>query len=634
LNHKISRGVLWSISCLILFACNKNNKSELVLSLEKIFYSHGFTEIPDRVYNVADFGAVADGKTLTTQAIQRAIDQASKEGGGKVVFEKGTYLSGAIFIKSNVEFHLAEGVVIKAIQDDSHYPERMTRIGGIEMEWPSALINVYEQKNVRITGTGTIDGNGKYWWDKFWGDPKFSGGMWVDYKKRNIRWAVDFDCKRVRAVVVYKSKNVLLKDFTIKRSGFWTVTMTYSNRVHVDGLIIRNNIDGYGPSSDGINTDSSRDILVENCDIDCNDDNLCIKAGMNADGLRVNRPSENIVYRNCITRSGHGVIVLGSDTAGGIRNVEAYGLEGIGTKIGIRFKGAKIRGGVMENIWFHDIKMKNVTNPFHFELNWYPEFSYPKIPDNIPEEEIPDRWRTMTQPVIPAEKGIPEYKNLKFSNIDVKNAKQAFYVNAYPEKPMRNLIWENITIEADEGGIVNHASNWKMKNVSLQLRSGNSIEMNNCLGVELPDISYSEEKITKQQSRLPAIEEQIKNIKERDETVSIIPVSSSNRVAVSEGDTILFSDSLSIHIFDMNNSSMKYYEPLGDGFYYSPVEISLNKERKTIEVAGQKSHIYTFMINSTTKPKNILGSDSWKYNIKTQQIIAEKKGISFRLQID
>ena len=632
--HKMGRSILWSILSISLFACNTSNKSELVLSLEEIFYSDSFTNIPDRVFNVADFGAIADGKTLTTQAIQSTIDEASKAGGGKVVFEKGTYLSGAIFIKSNVEFHLSEGVVIKAIQDDSKYPERMTRIGGIEMEWPSALINVYEQKNVRITGKGTIDGNGKYWWDKFWGDPKFSGGMWVDYKKRNVRWAVDYDCKRVRAVVVYKSENVLLKDFTIKRSGFWTVTMTYSDRVHVDGLTIRNNIDGYGPSSDGINTDSSSEILVENCDIDCNDDNLCIKAGMNADGLRVNRPSENIVYRNCIARSGHGLIVLGSDTAGGIRNVEVYGLEAISTNIGIRFKGAKVRGGVMENIWFHDIKMKDVANPFHFELNWYPEFSYPKIPDDIPEDEIPDRWRTMTQPVIPPERGIPEYKNLTFSSIEVKNAKQAFYVNAYEEKPMKNLIWENITIEAEEGGIVNHASNWEMEDVSLQIIAGESIELNNCIGVELPEISYSEEKITKPQPKLPAIEEQIKNIKERDKTISIIPVSISNSVAVSDGDTILFSDSLSIHIFQINNSSMKFYEPLGDDFYYSPIEISLKKDGKSVYVAGQKSHVYTFLINSITKPKNILGSDNWKYNPKTQQITAKKKGISFKLQID
>ena len=139
---EISKGILACIFCMCLFTCNHSNKSELVLSLEKIFYSDRFTNIPDKVFNVVDFGAVADGKTLTTQAIQRAIDEASNAGGGKVVFEKGTYLSGSIFVKSNVEFHIAEGVTIKAIQDDSPYPERMTRIGGIEMEWPSALINV------------------------------------------------------------------------------------------------------------------------------------------------------------------------------------------------------------------------------------------------------------------------------------------------------------------------------------------------------------------------------------------------------------------------------------------------------------------------------------------------------------
>ena len=275
LKNKLVKAIQVIVVFASLCACSTYNKSELVLHLEEIFYSDSFTQIPEKVFNVAEYGAVGDGTTLTTKAIQDAIDAAHNAGGGKVIFPKGTYLSGAIFVKSNVELNITEGAVIKAIQDDSQYPERETRVAGIEMEWPSALINVYEQKNVRITGKGIIDGNGKYWWDKFWGDPKFSGGMWVDYKKRNVRWAVDYDCKRVRAVVVYKSENVLLKDFTVKRSGFWTVTMTYCNRVHVNGVIVRNNIDGHGPSSDGINTDSSKDILVENCDIDCNDDNLC-----------------------------------------------------------------------------------------------------------------------------------------------------------------------------------------------------------------------------------------------------------------------------------------------------------------------------------------------------------------------
>ncbi|WP_319501727.1 glycosyl hydrolase family 28 protein [uncultured Draconibacterium sp.] len=302
------------------FSCTreaeKPAKSELVKRLEGFFYNDDFTVIPDKSFNVADFGAIADGKTLTTEAIQNTIDAAADAGGGKVIFPAGTYLSGALFVKSNVELHIGEGVVIQAIQNNDYYPRKWTRIAGIEMEWPAALINVYDEKNVRITGKGVIDGNGKYWWDKFWGDPKYSGGMWGEYKDKGIRWAVDYDCERVRPVVIWKSEDVLLKDFTVKRAGFWTISLTYSTRVHVDGLVVRNNIGGHGPSSDGIDTDSSKDVLVENCDIDCNDDNLCIKAGKDADGLRVNRPAENIVYRNCITRAGHGLITLGAKLPG------------------------------------------------------------------------------------------------------------------------------------------------------------------------------------------------------------------------------------------------------------------------------------------------------------------------------
>ncbi len=626
--------ILFFIASLFLFACNSGNKSELVLSLEKIFYNEDFAKTPTALFNVADFGAIGDGETLTTKAIQDAIDAASKAGGGKVIFPAGTYLSGALFVKSNVEFHIGEGVVIKAIQDNSKYPERKTRIAGIEMEWPSALINVYKQKNVRITGKGIIDGNGKYWWDKFWGDPKFSGGMWVDYKKRNVRWAVDYDCKRIRPVVVYESEDVLLKEFTVKRAGFWTISLTYSKRVHVTGLIIRNNIDGYGPSSDGINTDSSKDILVENCDIDCNDDNLCIKAGKDADGLRINRPSENIVYRNCITRTGHGLITLGSETSGGMRNIEVYGLEAIGTNIGIRFKSAKVRGGVMENIWFHDIKITNVDNPFHFELNWYPEYSYPTIPEEIPDSLIPDRWRTITQPVNPPEKGIPEFRNIRVSNIDVKNAKQAFYANAYEEKPMNNFVWENITIESQESGIVNHAINWQMKNVSLKTKSGKPIELNNCVAVEQPEIIMFEATKSAEETKILSVDEQINNIRESDSSISIVPVNKSSNTLIQDTDTTIFSDSINIYILQEINSSIKYFEPLGDGFYYSPVEIFVKNNGKTIEVIGQKSHIYTFFINSASRPNNISESDSWKYSSETQQIFAIKKGVSFKLSID
>ena len=139
--------------------------------LEAIFYNPDFANIPDVHFDVSDFGALGDGTTLDTKAIQDCIDAAAEAGGGVVSFPQGTYLSGAIFVKSNVELRIDEGVTIKAIQDDSQYPEIWSRIAVVEMDCPSALINIYNEKNVRITGQGIIDGNGKYWWDKFWGDP-------------------------------------------------------------------------------------------------------------------------------------------------------------------------------------------------------------------------------------------------------------------------------------------------------------------------------------------------------------------------------------------------------------------------------------------------------------------------------
>lgn len=416
----------------------------MVNHLEGIFYNKSFTTIPSKIFRAVDYGAIADGKTLNTVSIQAAIDAAHKAGGSIVTLPKGVCVSGAIFLKSNLELRLDDGVILQAVNDDSKYPDKWTRIAGIEMDWLAALINVYEQENVRITGKGIIDGNGKYWWDKFWGDPAMKGGMYPDYVKRNLRWALDYDCKRVRPVVVYKSKNILLKEFTVKRAGFWTISLTFSNRVHVDGVVIRNNIGGHGPSTDGIDIDSSSDVLVENCDIDCNDDNFCIKSGRDSDGLRVNIPTENVVIRNCISGKGHGLITLGSETSGGMNNIEIYNLKAVGTGTGFRLKSAKVRGGEMRNIWVHDVEMDDVANPFSWELNWFPSYSYPPRPKDIPESQWPAHWHVLLTPVEPPERGIPEFHNMRISDVKVTNAQQGIYANAYPEKPIRNVLFENV----------------------------------------------------------------------------------------------------------------------------------------------------------------------------------------------
>ncbi len=461
---------------------NVEGKSKLVRDLEAIVLDPGFVSIPGRVYDPGTFGATGDGRTICTEAIQEAIDAAHAAGGGVVCFKPGVYRSGALFVKSNVELRLDEGVVLQAVQDDALYPRLPTRIAGVEMDWPAAFINVYEQENVRIAGKGVIDGNGEYWWKKF-------NDMRKGYQDRGLRWAVDYDCERVRAVVVWKSANVQLKDFTIQRSGFWTVTATYCERIHVDGVVVRNNLGGHGPSSDGINTDSSSWVLVENCDIDCNDDNLCLKSGKDADGLRVNRPVENVVYRNCITRAGHGMFTIGSETSGGMRNIEVYGLKAHGTTAGIRFKSAKVRGGVMENMYFHDIEMINVKVPFPLDMDWYPEYSNARIPAEIPDSDITDRWRLLTQPVVPPERGIPEFRDIRFCNISVLASGKAISAKACEGKPFRCFTWRNITFEVDTAGEIVHAADWKMENVTLKTADGKGFTLQNCLNVEVPSAS-------------------------------------------------------------------------------------------------------------------------------------------------
>jgi polygalacturonase len=126
---------------------------------------------------------------------------------------------------------------------------------------------------------------------------------------------VDYDAKRVRTVVVQNAENISVKELTFKNAGFWTIQLLYSKYLTVDGVVIKNNEDGSGPSTDGIDVDSSDWTLIQNCDIDCNDDNFCLKAGRDWDGLRVNKPTEYVVIRKCIARRGAGLVTLGSETS-------------------------------------------------------------------------------------------------------------------------------------------------------------------------------------------------------------------------------------------------------------------------------------------------------------------------------
>ena len=380
-----------------------------------------------RVFSTDAYGARGDGVTNSTKAIQNAIDTCSKAGGGIVTFKPGGYVTGALFLKSDVHLRVPVGVTLLGSQDDADYPSLGTRVAGIEMKWPAALINVNEQKNVKLSGGGIIDGQGEKWWEKYW-------ALREDYQPRGLRWAADYDAERVRLMVIWKSTDVRLENLRLKRAGFWTVQVVYSDHVTVDGIKISDN---KGPSTDGIDIDSSRYVLVENCDIDNNDDDICLKAGRDSDGLRVNRPTEYILVRDNIARRGGGVISFGSETSGGIRKVVALHNRGLGTSEGIRFKSAKTRGGFVEDVLIRDLKLQNVPLPFTFTLNWNPSYSYATIP--LEAKDIPSHWRVLSTAVVPPEHGLCEFRNITIEDVNVVGARRIFSAAGLPEKPIKNV---------------------------------------------------------------------------------------------------------------------------------------------------------------------------------------------------
>lgn len=433
-----------------------------------------------KYFNVKEYSAVGDGKTRATAAIQKAIDQAA-ERGGTVVFEKGVYLTGSLFLKSNVELRIDDGVEIRGIVDETAYPEIWSRVAGVEMNWPAGLINVFNQKNVKITGKGLINGQGEYWWNKYWGEDK-QGGIRKVYEAKDLRWAVDYDCKRPRMIIVHESSEVEVSGLTLIRSPFWNVHICYSQNIIVDGLTITGS---KGPSTDGVDIDSSEHVLVENCFVDCNDDNLCIKAGRDYDGLRVKRPCKDVIIRNCEIGQGEG-ITIGSETSGDIKDIEIYNIKANKTNNGFRLKSAKTRGGVIENINVHHIEMTDVESPFSFVLNWHPKYSYCKIPENY-NGEVPDYWHVLAKPVDPPELGIPEFKNLKISHIKAINAKLAFAANGFEEMPIKNVTFHDVEIQAKEAGFIKHAKDWQMSNVLLHIKTNAGISTEDCQNVELPE---------------------------------------------------------------------------------------------------------------------------------------------------
>ena len=462
---------------IVLYSCisSENNKISSLLKFKNIEWvdSVGARVFPNKgkVYNVNDFGAVGDGITMNTEAIQKAINICSENGGGKVVFSNGKYLTGSIYIKSGVNLFIDENITITGSQNIIDYPEIDTRIAGIEMKWPSALINIIGVKNAAITGKGKINAQGKPFWDLYW---KMRREV---YEPKGLRWVVDYDCKRPRTLLISNCKDISVRNITLAQAGFWTVHILYSSFVTIDGIIIRNNEGGHGPSTDGIDIDSSEKILVQNCDIDCNDDNFCLKSGRDADGLRVNIPTRFVVIKDCISRKGGGLITFGSETSGGISDIVSMNLKAYGTTSGIRLKSAKTRGGTVQNLYFQNLEMDSVGFPFIVNLSWNPKYSYSSLPDGFNYDSIPDHWKVLLKNVEPESKGIPFFKNIYVEGLKSKNAETGINAQGMKVSLLQNFNFENIEITAKKPGTVRYADVWNLKNVNIITDSDKEVKI-------------------------------------------------------------------------------------------------------------------------------------------------------------
>jgi polygalacturonase len=257
-------------------------------------------------YVITDYGAVADGKTLNTAFIQKAIDTATAAGGGVLEIPKGTFVSGSIFLKPGVDLYLDEGAVLLASPNIEDFPKQMTRIEGHFEPWRLALVNVWNMSHVRIGGTGQLNGNGAPFWTLF-------------YARRAANPATtNLDVERARLMFIDHCDDVRVEDISFQDSGFWNVHLYHSHDVLVSHLRINAAsalTGGRSPSTDGIDVDSCQNITIQSCQISNNDDDIALKGskGPHADTLADNPPDENILIQNCSIGDGNGLLTCGSE---------------------------------------------------------------------------------------------------------------------------------------------------------------------------------------------------------------------------------------------------------------------------------------------------------------------------------
>jgi polygalacturonase len=400
------------------------------------------------VYDIRRFGAVGNGRTLSTAAIQRALDACGKAGGGVVLVPPGHYLTGALFLRSNLELHISRGAVLMGSPRFEDYPAIITRSEGIERNTYASLLTGIGLENVAITGGGVLDGQGPPWWRAQDVTRQMRNDRNLPREADNpegapLRWP------RPRVINLIRCQGVAVRDICVRESPYWSVHFVYCQDVVVDGITI---VSLQAQHIDGVIVDSCKHVRISNSSISAGSDSIALKSGYNEQGRKIGLPCDNVIITNCNLSFSVGAgISLGSETAGDIRNVTIDNCTIERCRFGVHVRSPRGRGGVVERVRMSNLLFDKIEEIALLITHFYDSVRMDSLFGERSKTGNPETDRTLVRPV---DEGTPTFRDIEFSSLTVGAAPVLAVVEGLPERFIRGLVIRDVTAPAVKSGVL------------------------------------------------------------------------------------------------------------------------------------------------------------------------------------
>ena len=498
--------ILCAVLCLSACATKSEFQTTRQSDIDQLTKSASFQmpkvkvpQFPNRTFSVLDYGADPTGVALSTEAIQQAIDACTEAGGGTVVIPEGLYTTGPLTLKSNVRLYTEKNCFVVFSHDLDLYEIYDEWFEGIPTKRCTSPLNARDAENIAITGHGTFNGNGDWWRPIKKG--KMAPSQWKKHLKekggivandiwypdsasllaqsycldQNVPVITDDSLWQVvksflRPVLLHfvDCKGILLEGVTFENSPAWNLHPMCCENLILRDLNVRN--PWYSQNGDGVDIESCKNVVISRCSFDVGDDAICMKSGKDKPGRDRGIPTENVVVDDCVVYHGHGGFVCGSEMSGGIKNVEVSNNLYIGTDVGLRFKSTRGRGGVVENIFVHDVNMVNIPNEgLLFDL-----FYGGKGAGEETEEELAARMNA-DAPAVSEE--TPAFRNIVIERVKGNNIKRAIYFNGLPEMKIQNVTLRDIDMQATEGALFRQTDGLTIERVNIRPDKGEAFTL-------------------------------------------------------------------------------------------------------------------------------------------------------------